>query len=175
MEILSFIILVVLSLVGYSGGAVGKAGKYTDVKPQIFDLVIVLLIWGGAVYSRVKLDMSKWLMILVWVVLSAGIGCLTVVLRSRTNAKTTQTKESEELQKNPIKKFWETWKNFSNRMGSFQGRIILSFFFFFFASPFALALKMFSDPLSIKHPTKKSHWLPKKEFKTDLEQFKRQF
>jgi len=51
METLSFIVLILLSLVGYSGGATCKAGKYADIKPQIVDLIIVLLIWAGVRYS----------------------------------------------------------------------------------------------------------------------------
>jgi len=44
MEILSFIVLLLLSLVAYSGGVAGKAGKHIDIKPQLFDLIIILLI-----------------------------------------------------------------------------------------------------------------------------------
>jgi len=60
-------------------------------------------------------------------------------------------------------------------MGSFQSRIILSLFFFIFVTPFALAVKIFSDPLNIKHQTTKPHWLTKKEINADLEQSRRQF
>jgi len=175
METLSFIVLILLSLVGYSGGAAGKAGKYADIKPQLVDLIIVLLIWAGAIYSKITFDLNKWLLILIWVVLSATIGVIAVLFRKPTKKESPSNKEPEKVPTNPIKKLWQIWNNFSKRMGNFQSRIILSFFFFIFVSPVALAVKMFSDPLNIKHQTTKSHWLSKKEIKTDLEQSRRQF
>ena len=74
------------------------------------------------------------------------------------------------VQSNSLKNLGKSWKNFSNRIGSFQNRIILSLFFFIFVSPSALAVKISFDPLKIKHQNSKSHGLPKKEIKIDLEQ-----
>jgi Ca2+/Na+ antiporter len=175
METLSFIVLILLSLVGYSGGTAGKAGKHIDIKPQLFDLIIILLIWTGAIYSRLTFDLNKWLLILIWVVLAATIGVIVVLFRKLPKEKSSHNKEPEKVPKNLIKKLWQRWGNFSYRMGSFQSRIILSLFYFVFVTPFALAVKIFSDPLNIKHQTTKSHWLTKKEINADLEQSRRQF
>jgi len=150
METLSFIVLILLSLVGYSGGASAKAGKLTDLKPQLIDLILVLLIWGGAIYSRITFDLNKWLLILIWVILSVTIGVIAILFRKLPKEQSSNNKEPEKLSKNPIKKLWQSWKNFSERMGSFQSRIILSLFFFIIVSPFALAVKIFSDPLNYK-------------------------
>jgi len=69
METISFIVLILLSLVGYSAGAVGKAGKFVELKPRVIDLILVVLIWIGAIYSRVTFDLNKWLLILMWIIL----------------------------------------------------------------------------------------------------------
>jgi len=135
----------------------------------------MLVVWTGAIYSRITFDLNKWILILIWVVLSVAIGVIALLFRKLPKEKGSNNKELEEVQKNPIKKLWHTWKNFSKRMGSFQSRIILSLFYFIFVSPFAIALKTFSDSLNIKHQNTKSYWLPKKETTTDLEQYKRQF
>ncbi len=175
MEIISFIVLILLSLVGYSAGAVGKAGKITDLKPRIVDLIIVLLIWTVAIYSRIEFNLNKWLMILIWVILSSIVGIFTTWPKKVSAKKPKHIKKPKEPSSNLFKKLFESWKDFSRRMGSFQSRIILSLFFFIFVSPFALAVKMFSDPLKIKHQSSKSHWLPKKDIETDLEKHRRQF
>lgn len=175
METLSFIVLILLSLVGYSGGAVGKAGRFVDLKPQIVDLTLVLIIWIGAIYSRITLHLNKWILIFIWVILSIVIGVLAILLRRLTEEKSSSNKESERVPINLIKNLWQSWKNFSKRMGSFQSRIILSLFYFIFVTPFALGVRIFSDPLNIKHKSSKSHWLLKKEIKYDLEQYRRQF
>ena len=175
METLSFIVLILLSLVGYSGGAVGKAGKLVDLKPQIVDLILVVTIWAGAIYSRINFNLNKWLIILIWVIFSIIIGILAVWPRRLSEEKAPSSKRLKGTSKNPIKKLWLSWENFSKRMGSFQSRIILSLFYFIFVTPFALGVRIFSDPLNIKHHSSKSHWLPKKEIKYDLEQYRRQF
>ncbi len=175
MEVLSFIVLILLSLVGYSGGAAGKAGKLVDLKPQLTDLVIVIFIWGGAIYSRIVFDLNKLLIILIWVILSSIIGMLTVWARNLSKEKPQKSKKFNKLSSNLFKKLWQSWKDFSKRIGSFQSRIILSLFFFIFILPFAIALKMISDPLRIKQQSSKSYWLTKKETKIDMEQYKKQF
>jgi len=175
MELISFIILIILCLVGYSGGAVGKARKFEDLKPQIIDLILVVIIWIGAITSRVILGLNKCLLILVWITLGIIIGILAIWSRKLSEEKAPTTKKLKGTSKNPIKKLWQSWKNFSKKMGSFQNRIIFSLFYFIFVTPFALAVKMFSEPLKIKHQSSKSHWLSKKEIKNDLEEYRRQF
>lgn len=174
MEIISFIVLILLSLVGYSAGAVGKAGKSVALKPQIIDLALVLFIWAGAVYSRIALDLNKWLMILAWVVLSSLVGILAVWPR-KVSVIPVQAIREQKKPRNFLKKLWQSWENFSRRMGNFQSRIVFSWLFLIFISPFALAVKMFSDPLIIKRRSSQSHWLPKERIQFDREQFRRQF
>ena len=176
MEIISFIVLILLSLVGYSAGAVGKAGKQVELKPQIIDLILVSVIWAGAIYSRIVLDLNKWLAILVFVVLSSLIGVLAVLPRKLPEQEVLKTQRPKEaISSNLVKRLWQSWGNFSKRTGSFQTRILLSLFFFILVTPFALAVKVFSDPLSIKHESGDSYWLSKIKSEADLEQFRRQF
>lgn len=175
MEIISFIVLILLSLVGYSVGAVGKAGKFVELKPQIIDLILVLVIWAAAIYSRIALDLNEWLVILVLVVLSITIGILAIWPRKLPEEKASSNKGPKETSKNLLQKLWQSWGNFSKRMGSFQSRISLSLFFFIVVSPFALAVKTFSDPLRIRYRGNESHWLSKMTTKIDLEQSRKQF
>jgi len=175
MKALSFIVLILLSLVGYSGGAAGKAGKSADLKPRIIDLILVVIIWTGAIYSRILFYLDKWFLILIWIILSIIIGIFAISFRKLPEEKSSSNKEPTRKPTNLFKKLWHSWKDFSQRMGNFQSRIILSLFFFIFVSPFALAVKIFSDPLSIKHQRSTSQWLPKKEIKNELEQYRRQF
>lgn len=175
METVSYIVLILLSLVGYSAGAVGKARKSVELKPQIIDLILISAIWAGAIYSRIVLDFNKWLVILAWVILSSLIGILSIWPRILPEEKASSNKEAKETATNLLHKLWQMWGNFSKRMGNFQSRIVLSLFFFTVVSPFALAVKMFSDPLRIKYRGNESHWLPKTRTEIRLEQFRRQF
>ena len=175
MEILSFLVLIILSLAGYSGGAVCRSGRFVDLNPNVFDLILVVIIWGGAVFSRISIDLNKWLLIGIWIVLSALAGWLISLFRAFPDQKTVDSMEIENADANIFNKFWLNWKILSKRAGSFQSRIILSLFFFVFISPFALGVKMFSDPLKIKHHERQSFWISKKEVPDSLERYKRQF
>jgi hypothetical protein len=42
------------------------------------------------------------------------------------------------------------WKVIAHKIGEFQSRLLLSFFYFVVFAPFAVGLKMFSDPLQIR-------------------------
>ena len=175
METVSYIVLILLSLVGYSAGAVGKAGKSVQLKPKVIDLILISVIWAGAIYSRTVLDFNKWLVILAWVILSSLIGILSIWPRKLPEQKASSNKEAKETTANLLHKLWQRWGNFSRRMGNFQSRIVLSLFFFIVVSPFALAVKTFSDPLRIRYRSDESYWLIKMKTRGDLEKFRRQF
>jgi hypothetical protein len=174
-EVLSYIVLILLSLVGYSGGATGRAGKGADLKPVLLDLILVSLIWASAIYSRLTLDFNKWLLILVWLGIAAAVGWGSVFIRRLRRPEKAET-EDEHLPSSQVKRLWARWSRFSKRMGSFQSRVMLSFFFFIFITPAALAIKMLGDPLQIKKKkVLDTYWLAKSPGATELEDFRRQF
>lgn len=45
---------------------------------------------------------------------------------------------------------WEGWKRVARKIGDFQARIILVVFYFGILGPFALVLRLTSDPLSLR-------------------------
>jgi hypothetical protein len=173
-EALSYIVLILLSLVGYSGGAAGRAGKRVDLKPKVLDLILVALIWAAALYSRLTFDVNKWLLILVWLGIAAVIGWTAVSFRKLE--KKEKEEEAEELPSNIVKRLWHRWMRFSKRMGSFQSRVMLSFFFFLLISPVALIIRTLGDPLKIKgKKTMSSYWSAKTPGSTEIDDYRRQF
>jgi hypothetical protein len=180
MEILSFVALILLSLVGYSCGAVSRAGKSAELKPQALDLVLVLLLWTGAIYSRIATDVNRWLLILIGIMVAFVLGIISVQTRKLLQKESSVEHGFEiDVESNIIgngsQSIWYRWKDFSQRMGSFQSRVILSFFFFLLVSPLALAVKLFSDPLRIKSSRGESHWHRREDMSSDLKNSRRQF
>lgn len=49
-----------------------------------------------------------------------------------------------------LKRLWERWKVIAHVIGDVQARLLLSLFYFLFLSPFALGVRLFSDPLRVK-------------------------
>jgi len=175
MEVISFIVLILLSMFGYTVGAVARAGKSAQLKLQIVDLILILVIFGGAIYSRVVLDWNKWLIILIWVALSGLIGVLATWPRKFPERKNSIDDSLKKNSRNPLKRLWRNWSDFAKRTGSFQSGVILSLLFFTIVLPFALAVRLLSDPLKLKYRGNKSHWLNRPETEVNLEQFRRQF
>jgi hypothetical protein len=153
---------------------VSKAGRGRELKPQIIDLLLIIIIWGGAVYSRLVLDINKWLLILIWLILSFFIGILAVWPRKLVTIKPSGGQIQGNIPQNIFKKLWHSWVGFSRKLGEFQSRLIMSMLFFILVSPLAPFVKIFSDPLRTKKFTKNSYWLPRAKSETDLEHFRRQ-
>ena len=176
MEAFSFLLLIILSIVFYSAGALSRVGRVIELKPAIFDLILVTTIWGGAVLSKIVCDLNRWLLVIIWIVLSGLTGWFTSFFRSFSDNESLENREVGRGPSNIFKRFWLNWRDFSKRAGNFQSRIVLSLFFFIFISPLALILKMFSDPLKIKPPGRcQSFWHPKQKIPENLEEYKRQF
>lgn len=44
----------------------------------------------------------------------------------------------------------KAWKGIAHKIANFQARLILSLFYYLILTPFALRVKIFSDPLQLK-------------------------
>lgn len=175
METLSYIALILLSLVGYSGGVVGKAGKSVEIKPQALDLFLLLFLWVAGIVSKSTFVLNKWLLILLWVVFAILLGACRAFFRKKTMDISYIPEKTENLQSGRMRKLWGNWEHFGYRMGTFQSRVLLSFLYFIVISPFALAVKWFSDPLWIKHRRQETHWHSRKEEQSLAEHIRRQY
>jgi len=174
MEVISCIVIILLCMFGYSTGAVIKAGHGRELKPQIIDMLLIIVIWAIAIYSALVLNMHRWLLVLTWLILSVFIGILSIWPRKLSVVKPLATQVHKDTSRKILTKAWRGWGNFSKQIGGFQSRLILSLLYFILASLLALFVKIFSDPLRIKGSTKDSYWLPKAKGENSLEQFRRQ-
>lgn len=150
MNFISGLALVLLTLVGYSGGTVLGAKGRTPV-PGILDLLIVVLLWIGALTTRGAL--GKWSAILVWLVLGLLVGLILARLRRAGYPKAPPPDTGRGL--------WNRWKGFASRMGNYQSRVLMSFVYFTIVLPFGLGVTLVGDPLGVKHVGPESNWHPK--------------
>ncbi len=165
MELISVIALVLLTLTGYSAGAALGARGRTPV-PGLVDLLIIFMLWIGAVLTRVML--GKWLAIAVWVVVGLVIGLALARARlARYPAATATT---------PAANLWQAWKAFARLMGNYQGRTLMAFLYFTVVLPFAAVTTALGDPLGIKQRGRLSNWQPKHmSIKPSIEEAGRQY
>ena len=177
METLSYIVLILLSLVGYSAGVTKRAGESDTAEPELIDITVILLIWTAAIFSRLTFELNKWFLILLGVFISFIVGFTVHWIRMPKDRFPLDEKKASPDRNERLtrKNLWAEWKEFSKRMGGFQSRMLLSFIFFTLITPFALIIKIFSDPLNLKNRTGETHWQERKDPSLSLEDYKRQF
>lgn len=89
----------------------------------------------------------------------------------------TLNKQAKEIEKpSRPRRLWEWWKRVARKIGDFNARVILTLFYCILMTPFALILKLFTDPLRIKPKTTKK-WLEREADNDEdpLERASRQF
>ena len=170
-DFFSGLALVLLTLVGYSTGAV-IGSRDGSVAPKLLDLCIVVVLLIAALTSRTVLD--RWVAIGVWLVIGGLVSLgLNRVRRGGMPAKTEKRVPIREG--NPLTRLWEGWKDFAADMGNYQSRILLAFFYFLVVTPFGLLVRLLSDPLRIKPSAVNSFWVGRSEVSTELDEARRQF
>ena len=72
-------------------------------------------------------------------------------------------------------RLWAGWKRFGRRVGDVQARLLLTGFYFLVVAPFALGVKLSSDPLSLTPKAPKGWRSRTASSGSVLEQARRQF
>ena len=57
-----------------------------------------------------------------------------------------------------LRRLWERWKRVAHSIGTFQSRVLLTLFYDLILAPFALGVRLLSDPLRLRRQNR-SHWL----------------
>jgi hypothetical protein len=171
MNILSSIGLLLLSMVGYSTGAM-IVGKNKKVLPALSDIIVLVVMWGTALTTWGWIG-NKWLGLGIWIILGFLTGSVAVGIRRYSFS-------IEKINKNPanlrnLKGFWEGWKAFGKRLGNYQSRILLALFYFPVVIPFGIIVRLFQDPFRRKVQQTESRWTPRSKSDHDLESIQRQF
>jgi hypothetical protein len=50
-----------------------------------------------------------------------------------------------------LRRIWHIWQQFGQMMGDFIARILLTVFYFTILAPFGIGVRLFADPLTLKH------------------------
>lgn len=168
MEILSYVALVLLTMVGYSSGAAAVAAGRQPV-PRLLDVLLVSAAVVGAILTRAAL--GRLGAIGIWLGSGLGLGGLATLPVRRSFPRTDGAVNLDEYR--GLRGLWERWKIFAGRMGNYQGRVILAVFFFTIAMPFALGFRLFSDPLHLK--ARNPAWHERKTGEPSIDRAKNQF
>jgi hypothetical protein len=75
---------------------------------------------------------------------------------------TINRKKTDTSQMSLPRRIWEGWKKIARKIGDFNARVILTVFYLVLLMPFAILVKLFTDPLEIKKNAR-TGWLPREE------------
>lgn len=139
MEFVSGLALILLTLAGYSGGAVLGARQRAPL-PAWSDLLVIVVLWAGALVSRDGL--GRWTAIALWLAAGLVVGAALASARRASYAKSKPEP--------PAANLWQAWKRFARRMGNYQSRVLMALLYFTVLLPFGLGVRLLSDPLHIK-------------------------
>ncbi len=171
MNFLSTIVLILLTLAGYSTGAVIVEGREKK-PPGLFDLGIAVLLLAMALATRTVI--GRQIAIPFWFILAGLVsGLVTNVWRRK--GRTEKAPIPAPADTGGLRRAWRWWKTFALELGNYQGRLLFAFFYFILVTPFGLGVRLFSDPLKVAPHPRITCWSERDsrrhEFKAAREQF----
>jgi hypothetical protein len=171
MSVLGLIALVMLTLLGYSGGTV-LAGREKKKPLDLTELGMAVLLLAAACWTGSML--GKWKAIPICMILSGFVSMLMVKMRGGRVVKK-QSAGTEFKAKSGTLRIWNWWKSFSADMGNFQGRLLLAFFYFMAVTPFALVLKLSGNPLKKQSKASSTFWIKRDPASHQMDNAREQF
>ncbi|MEM8861223.1 MAG: hypothetical protein AAGD96_23095 [Chloroflexota bacterium] len=184
METLSIIVLIMLTMVGYSSG-ITLASRGKNVPPALVDLLIVFVMWIVALRTRLQvLEIvfeSRFLLLILWLIIAMVVGFIKTKIAYRDGLdKIPDTELPEHAQvkaeqsNNPFKRAWEGWKVFAAEMGHVQGSLFMGYFYFIVVTVFGIGARIFTDPMALKATPAKSGWIDRRPLDITLEEAREQ-
>ena len=171
MDFFSALALVLLTLLGFSSGAV-IAGRGKKEPLGLLDLGMAILFLAMALGTHSTF--GKWLAIPIWFVF-AGLGSALLTEIRYKDRGTKNVARSSPVDKGFLRRTWNRWKVFATEIGNYQGRVLFAFFYFLVVTPFGIGVRLFSDPLMVKQGRGVTGWLERNSVKHDLEAGREQF
>lgn len=171
MHFFSALALVLLTLAGYSSGTVLGGGK-KKIVPGIPDLLLVVALW--VLVFALRDDFGKWSAIGVGLALGIAVGGVLALLRPGAEDASVRLGHLDEAPAEAPSGILARWKRFAMKMGNFQGRMVMAFFYFSVVAPFALLSRVIGESQSAPS-TPGSFWLDRPATAARLDSARTQF
>lgn len=161
--------IVLLALVGYTSGAALLAPRRQPV-PFLIDIPVIAALWTAGFLLRPVLA-SHWLSVAQSFFLAFAVSAVITLFR-RSSLPPVHRSSTEGGKKSLPGRMKASWTAFAHRMGNYQGRLILAFFYFTVVLPFGISVRLFSDPLALAKPPV---WHARPQHKPDVNRSRLQF
>jgi hypothetical protein len=78
-------------------------------------------------------------------------------------------------EKGVFRTIWKTWKRVGQVIGDLLARVALSLFYFTVFAPFALGVRLLSDPMGLRPKSDAARWLQRSTTNQTCDDARRQF
>ena len=155
---------ILLTLVGYSAGSVlGRPDR--EVVPELSDLLVVVALWTAALVFHDALGI--WLSLFAWLLISGLLSAsITAIRPSSGKGKRRQGTVVDSEQAGRLRGWWLGWKRFAARLGNYQGRMFMAFFYFLVVTPFGLLARVFLVPR--RPQSSRTFWIERSTSDADM-------
>lgn len=154
MNFLGTISLMLLTVVGYSSGAIiVRRGKKKS--PRLLDLGMVVLLLAIALGTSGVI--GRWIAIPSWFILATLVSAQLTKGRHR-DCRTQKASSLAPVERGLLRRAYNWWKTFARDVGNYQARLLFGFFYFIVVAPFGIGLRLFSDPLKVKPRARITCW-----------------
>lgn len=161
--------IVFLTLVGYTSAAALLAPRRQPV-PFLIDVFVLASLWAAGFVLKPVLS-SHWKSVAFSFAISFIVSAVITLFR-RSTLPPARTAPDANEKPTPFRRFKKAWTGFAHRMGNYQGRLILVFFYFTVVLPFGIPVMLFSDPLASR---KLPAWHERPQQKPDISRSRLQF
>jgi hypothetical protein len=168
---LGTIVLMLLTVVGYSSGAV-IAGRGEKKSPQLLDLGVAVLLMAMAWATSAV--MGRQIAIAFWFILAGLVSALLTKGRYR-DGRTQKGAKAALVEGGVLRRTWDWWKTFGREVGNYQGRLLFAFFYFIVVTPFGIGVRLFSDPLKVNPRPRMTRWSERDSQRQEFEAAREQF
>ncbi len=164
------LVTILLSLAGWSAGAAAWTKRKLPV-PCAFDLLGVPIL---CCLQFLLPGYEPGHLMSASVSLASGFLLGSLSGRAFGNRYPAARRESREAAAGgPARKALAAWKGFAHRMGGFQGRMLLGFFYYSVFAPFGLLLRLSGNPMGNRSP--ETGWAPRPQTSRSGDECLRQF
>jgi hypothetical protein len=170
MGFLSVIAQILLTIVGYSLGALAAARRKV-VTPALVDIASLAAII--AAFYAIPHGLSPWVVKIAGIAAGFGLGLLLTLMRRKGLPEADMTQEAAAA--GWLKKIRAGMKVFGMRMGNYNSRVMLAVFYLAIIGPFAILTRLLKNPIKTTGKRGTIAWRKREKTDSDIQSLFNQF
>ena len=151
------------------GSTLGSKGRKTA--PSLVDFVVIIAICVAAANTRNSIETFTFYPL--WLIGTPLIAAISSFRHRTMPAPDHKSKDTAST--SFLRKVKTGWLTFSHQAGGYSSRVMLTGFYFVIVTPYAIAIRLLSDPLELRKTKSGTMWVKRESMKNTISDFRKQF